>query len=71
MTNGLDEKRALEQIAQVRAVDRRMCGRLRVFTGIEVDILADGALDMDDEILAQMDVVMASVHSRFSRAGKR
>jgi len=68
MTNGLDEKRALEQIAQVRAVDRRMCARLRVFTGIEVDILADGALDMDDEILAQMDVVIASVHSRFEQS---
>ncbi|HXE06121.1 MAG TPA: PHP domain-containing protein, partial [Bryobacteraceae bacterium] len=68
MTNGLDEKRALEQIAQVRAVDRRMSGRLRVFTGIEVDILADGALDMDDEVLAQMDVVIASVHSRFEQS---
>ncbi|HEV2134969.1 MAG TPA: DNA polymerase/3'-5' exonuclease PolX [Terracidiphilus sp.] len=68
MTNGLDEKRALEQIALVRAVDRRMEGRIRVFTGIEVDILADGALDMADEVLAQMDVVIASVHSRFEQS---
>ncbi len=67
MTNGLDERRALEQIEQVRAVDREMGGRIRVFTGIEVDILADGALDLDDEILAQMDVVIASVHSRFDQ----
>ena len=67
MTNGLDEKRALEQIKQVRAVDREMEGRIRVFTGIEVDILADGALDLDDEVLAQMDVVIASVHSRFDQ----
>ena len=68
MTNGLDEKRAREQIAQVRAVDRQMNGRIRVLTGIEVDILADGAVDMDDEVLAQMDVVIASVHTRFEQS---
>jgi DNA polymerase (family X) len=68
MTNGLDEKRALEQIKLVHAVDRVMEGRIRVFTGIEVDILADGALDLDDEVLAQLDVVIASVHSRFDQS---
>ena len=68
MTNGLDEKRALEQIEKVRAVDREMEGKIRVFTGIEVDILADGALDLDDEVLAQMDVVIASVHTRFEQS---
>ncbi|MGP8269581.1 MAG: DNA polymerase/3'-5' exonuclease PolX [Terracidiphilus sp.] len=67
MTNGLDEKRALEQIQMIHNVDRQMEGRIRVFTGIEVDILADGALDLDDEVLAQMDVVIASVHSRFDQ----
>jgi DNA polymerase (family 10) len=68
MTNGLDEKRALEQIKQVRAVDREMEGRIRVFTGIEVDILADGAIDLDDEVLAQLEVVIASVHTRFEQS---
>jgi len=68
MTNGLDEKRALEQIERVRQVDRQLEGRIRVFTGIEVDILADGSLDLDDEVLAQMDVVIASVHSRFEQS---
>jgi DNA polymerase (family 10) len=68
MTGGLDEKRALEHIRNIREVDRRMEGRLRVFTGIEVDILADGALDLDDEVLAQMDVVIASVHTRFEQS---
>ena len=68
MTNGMDEKRALEQMEQVRAVDRAMEGKIRVFTGIEVDILADGALDLDDEVLAQMDVVIASVHTRFEQS---
>jgi DNA polymerase (family 10) len=68
MTNGLDEKRALEQIKQVRAVDRETEGRIRVLTGIEVDILADGALDLDDDVLAQLDVVIASVHTRFEQS---
>jgi DNA polymerase (family X) len=68
MTNGLDEKRALEQIERVREADRRMEGRIRVFTGIEVDILADGSLDLDDEVLAQTDVVIASVHTRFEQS---
>jgi DNA polymerase (family 10) len=68
MTNGLDEKRALEHIGRIREVDQQMKGRIRVFTGIEVDILGDGALDLDDEVLAQMDVVVASVHSRFDQS---
>jgi DNA polymerase (family 10) len=67
MANGLDEKRALEHIRRIREVDHQMEGRIRVFTGIEVDILADGALDLEDEVLAQMDVVIASVHSHFAQ----
>jgi DNA polymerase (family 10) len=68
MTGGLDEKRALEHIRNIREVDRRMEGRIRIFTGIEVDILADGTLDLDDEVLAQMDVVIASIHTRFEQS---
>jgi DNA polymerase (family 10) len=68
MTNGLDEKRALEHIQRIHEVDAQMKGRIRVFAGIEVDILGDGALDLDDEVLAQMDVVIASVHSRFEQS---
>lgn len=68
MTNGLDEKRALEHIARIREVDGEMKGKIRVFAGIEVDILADGALDLADEVLAQMDVVIASVHTRFEQS---
>lgn len=68
MTNGLDEKRASEHIARIREADRAMEGRIRIFAGIEVDILGDGALDLDDEVLAQMDVVIASVHSRFDQS---
>jgi DNA polymerase (family 10) len=43
-----------------------MDGKIRVFAGIEVDILADGSIDLSDEVLAQMDVVIASVHSLFN-----
>ena len=68
MTNGLDEQRALEHLQCIREVDSEMEGRIRVFTGIEVDILADGTLDLDDEVLAQMDVVIASIHSRFDQS---
>ena len=68
MTNGLDEKRALEHIGRIREVDRQMKDRIRVFIGIEVDILGDGALDLDDDVLAQMDVVIASVHTRFEQS---
>jgi DNA polymerase (family 10) len=68
MTNGLDEKRALEHVKRIRAVDREMAGRIRVFAGIEVDILADGVLDLDDEVLAEMEIVVASVHTHFAQS---
>jgi DNA polymerase (family 10) len=67
MTSGLDDERALEHIRQIHEVDAAMAGRIRVFAGIEVDILGDGTLDLSDEVLAQMDVVIASVHSLFSQ----
>ena len=68
MTNGLDEKRALEHVKRIRAVDGEMEGRIRVFAGIEVDILADGVLDLDDEVLAEMEIVVASVHTHFAQS---
>jgi DNA polymerase (family X) len=71
MTNGLDDKRALAHIKNIRKVDaqlqQEMKGKIRVLAGIEVDILANGALDLDDATLAQMDIVVASVHSLFSQ----
>lgn len=67
MTNGLDDQRALEHVRRIREVDAEMEGRIRVFAGIEVDILGDGALDLSDEVLAQMDVVIGSVHSLFNQ----
>jgi DNA polymerase (family 10) len=67
MINGLDDERALEHIKRIREVNKEFEGRIRIFAGIEVDILADGSLDLSDEVLAQMDVVIASVHSRFEQ----
>ena len=68
MTNGLDDKRAMEHVKRIREVDKEMEGRIRVFAGIEVDILADGDLDLADETLAEMEIVVASIHSRFDQS---
>jgi DNA polymerase (family 10) len=64
--NGLDDKRAVEHIARIRAANEKIDG-IRIFAGIEVDILVDGDLDLSDDVLAQMDVVIASVHSVFNQ----
>ncbi len=65
VANGMDEKRTLAQIEKIRAAQEHLPG-IRVFAGIEVDILKDGKLDLDDEVLAQLDVVVASVHSHMN-----
>jgi DNA polymerase (family X) len=67
MVNGLDDERAIEHIQKIREVNDRMEGRIRVLTGIEVDILGAGEIDLSNEVLAQMDVVIASVHSLFQQ----
>jgi DNA polymerase (family 10) len=64
--NGLDDKRAMEHIARIREVGKKLEG-ITIFAGIEVDILADGDLDLSDDVLAQMDIVIASVHSIFNQ----
>ena len=64
--NGLDDRRAIEHIARIRAASEQSNG-LTIMAGIEVDILADGELDLSDSVLEQMDVVVASVHSAFNQ----
>ena len=64
--NGLDDTRAVAHIAKIRAAGKRIEG-ITIFAGIEVDILADGDLDLPDDVLAQMDIVIASVHSVFNQ----
>ncbi|MEO6828830.1 MAG: DNA polymerase/3'-5' exonuclease PolX [Acidobacteriaceae bacterium] len=71
MTNGLDDARALQHVERIRAVDREMEGRIRILPGIEVDILADGALDLSDDVLAEMEIVIASVHSHFNQSSEQ
>ena len=61
---GVDELRA--QIAAIRALQPRF--RVRILAGTECDILADGTLDFPDEVLAELDVVLAAVHSRFQQS---
>ena len=62
VANGLDEKRALAHIKNLQAANQKGLG-IRVLAGSEVDILKDGKLDYSDEILAQLEVVVCSVHS--------
>ncbi len=64
--NGLDEKRTVEHAQRLRRASEQIEG-ITILAGIEVDILADGALDLDDSALAQLDVVIASVHSAFNQ----
>lgn len=64
--NGLDDERAVAHIQKIRDANSRIDG-IKIFAGIEVDILADGDLDLSDDVLAQMDIVIASVHSVFNQ----
>jgi DNA polymerase (family 10) len=70
MANGLDERRALEHASRVRALNGRFEG-LTLLAGIECDILEDGTLDLADDCLAQLDVVIASIHSRLGQDAHR
>lgn len=70
MTGGLSPKRLLAQIEAIRALDVRLEG-IRVLAGIEVDILADGRLDLPDDMLSRLDFVTASIHSGFSQPQSR
>jgi DNA polymerase (family 10) len=65
--NGLDDKRAVEHIKRIRAAGEKTEG-IKIFAGVEVDILADGTLDLSDSVLEQMDVIIASVHSHFNQS---
>jgi DNA polymerase (family 10) len=66
MTGGLGPDRLVAQQEAIRALDERIEG-IRLLSGIEVDILADGRLDLPDEVLTRLDFVTASIHSGFSQ----
>ena len=65
MANGLDERRVVAFAKQVREINRNGLG-IRVFSGLECDILKDGALDVENDALAELDMVIGSVHSHMN-----
>ncbi len=70
VANGLDPARLRQEIQAIRALNQRLKdeGRnVRLLTGTEVDILSEGRLDFDDDVLAGLDVVVASLHQGFSQ----
>ncbi len=69
VANGLSAERLRAQLADVAALNAELTGGFRVLTGIEVDINEDGSLDQDEDLLAQLDVVVASVHSKLRMPG--
>jgi len=62
VANGLSAERLRKQLPEVRRINAELAP-FRLLTGIEVDINADGSLDQDDDLLAEVDIVVASVHS--------
>lgn len=62
---GLNEDALKRQGEEIDRLNEEYKGRLRIFKGIECDILRDGALDFSDEVLATLDFVVASIHSQF------
>jgi DNA polymerase (family 10) len=64
--NGLTDERAVAHLQRIREVEKKVQG-IRIFAGIEVDILGDGSLDLSDSVLEQLDIVIASVHSQFNQ----
>lgn len=69
VARGLSSERLLEQLAIVERLNEEMAP-FRILTGIEVDIHEDGSLDQTDELLARLDVVVASVHSKLRMSQK-
>ena len=69
VANGLTVERLTQQIGIVEAIDRSLGGSFRLLKGIEVDILDDGGLDQTDAMLARLDLVTASVHSKLRMNG--
>lgn len=63
IAHGLNEERLRAQLEEVRALNEELAP-FRILTGMEVDILEDGSLDLSEEMLAELDLVVASVHSK-------
>ncbi|KAB2338775.1 DNA polymerase/3'-5' exonuclease PolX [Cytobacillus depressus] len=66
VANGLTSERLRQQKEEIRRLNERY-NDITILSGVEMDILPDGSLDYDDELLAEMDIVIASIHSAFSQ----
>ena len=67
IARGLSGERLLEEKNEIAAINRKLKG-FKMLSGVEVDIRGDGRMDLDDEILKQMDIVVASIHSGFRQS---
>ncbi len=67
IARGLDPERLRQQGAEIKELNQKISG-IHIFTGVEVDIRADGSLDFPDELLAELDVVIAAIHSGMSES---
>jgi DNA polymerase (family 10) len=67
IAHGLDAERLKQQILEIKQLNQKIDG-IRILSGIEVDIRADGRLDLPDELLAELDIVTAAVHSSLNQS---
>ncbi len=67
IAHGLDAERLRQQILEIKQLNQKISG-IYIFSGIEVDIRADGRLDLPDELLAELDIVTAAVHSSMNQS---
>ena len=70
IAHGLDADRLRQQMLEIKQLNQRLDG-IHIFCGIEVDIRADGSLDMPDELLEELDIVIAAVHSAMNQSQKQ
>jgi DNA polymerase (family 10) len=70
IARGLTGERVLEQKKEINAINKKLKG-FRIIHGVEVDIRSDGSLDISDDVLKELDIVVASIHSGFKQPRKQ
>jgi DNA polymerase (family 10) len=70
IAHGLDVEKLQRQVAEIKALNERLSG-IRVLTGVEVDVRADGTLDLPHEVLSELDIVIAGVHSAMNQSEEK
>ncbi|HRY76897.1 MAG TPA: DNA polymerase/3'-5' exonuclease PolX [Candidatus Paceibacterota bacterium] len=66
MTGGSDEEKLLRQMAEIDKLNKKLGSRFKILKSAEVNILKDGSLDIEDKVLAKLDIAAAAVHSNFN-----